>query len=117
MRWCGNKSNHSIMAATVTVTAAEEKFQKMIEEVGGRYENEEYDQQLRKSGLEWLNYNQKSCEGYIRDSEMGKEPHANAGMIIRARDLVRECPLNQGLGFEEVEDHVSCLIYKSSLTE
>ena len=101
------------MAATVTVTAAEEKFQKMIEEVGGRYENEEYDQQLRKSGLEWLNYNQKSCEGYIRDSEMGKEPHANAGMIIRARDLVRECPLNQGLGFEEVEDHVSCLIYKT----
>ena len=115
LRWCGNKSNHSIMTATVTATAAaEEKFQKMIEEVGGRYENEEYDQQLRKSGLEWLNYNQKSCEGYIRDSEMGKDPHANAGMIIRARDLVRECPLNQRLDFEELEeDHVTCLIYKT----
>ena len=109
---CGNKSNHSIMTATVTA-AAEEKFQKMIEEVGGRYENEEYDQQLRKSGCEWLNYSQKSCEGYIFDSEMGKEPHANVGVIIRARNLVRECPLNQGLAFEEVEDHVSCLIYRA----
>jgi hypothetical protein len=98
--------------ATVTATAtATEKVEKMIKELAGRYTSEVYDKELCDFGGKWIEYSSKSCEKYVGEFLMGKEPIANALMCIRAGTLVEECRLNQEMDKEELETHTPYLVF------
>ena len=88
---------------------AAEKAKELTRELGERYVDQEYDKELRKCGMSWLRYSKESCEGYVRDYDMGKEPTAVAAVEIRARELV--FGINKDRDVEEVEGHIPYLIY------
>ena len=102
--------SHNMATATATATATE-NVEKMIKELAGRYTSEVYDKELCDFGGKWIEYSSKSCEKYVGEFLMGKEPIANALMCIRAGTLVEECRLNQEMDKEELETHTPYVVF------